>query len=977
MLWGLICVVTLLPLWAAAQEEMEFPLLVSTGMPTAATPEEILPVGAIAYVRANNAQMLLENVDSLLTTVVPEKALPPELQEIFANPQPFLTFFSMQAFGQAVGVEQFSELFGIALDRPASLALYPMPPDQGFLLSLPVANAAVITGMAEGAFMPESIEEGVIGEVTYYHVAATNSDLPNDVYIVASEDTAFFCGSMDVLEMLVQSSEMGTLTSDPVVGESIQKYGDRDVTVTLSAAMLKTLLPSLQAQAAEILTPAFMQARMSLQMIPPAQRLAIDSRLRLELGVDGLEQLLDYVEAYATGTYRVVLDQLVSLLMNVDGLTLSINVEQSFQNVALTLFSQDIQTDSGTLPIPLAAVTSALNTLPGDKGMVLAVGKTPEKSSSPVIDAIFTAIEEELTARELSLDGFLAIKDFYSAKPTHSPLTSRADWTVQSLANMSEELDFNQFNSLDAFFKYLQKEWAAKPFMVPVALMPAVESGVIEQYYTEKAEQFTLKGQNYAAMREKLPFKQPLFDLSGQFAKEDLGDGLSRLTVDKIYTSRRGLFGYQQHALINRHIMLHQHTAEYELLYATGLDAATVKTAMEAKTVPIPGATAKLLEQAPAGTTYLSSLRLLHLLPALLDTLAGLEDLTHREFDAFLSQVQELVNTSGVENIESSFVEAKLGVPLLLASLNVDADGNVYATLPGGLHYPRPKVMPSVQELFAEVRANATEVGGSATFVSIQPGAWEVSSNQSVEGLALLVKSVVNNFYGTYMASPEGMEKLFSTLQHPADFQALPEEQIFVNPFWQALLENENLPWASAANESKRSQTVADMRALGTALGSYQVDYNVFPAHPEATMVADIELPEEYYLGATTDGWGMPLVYLSDEDGQNYLLISYGKDDVPGYTDSDFDADIIYMNGQFLAPYDLIGYEDMTEVLNTALLMAVQANAYEVVEALLNNSADPNAEDADGTSALEFATELELTEIMELLEYWGATPLGE
>ena len=76
MLWGLICVLTLVPLCAAAQEEMGFPLLLSTGMPTAATPEEILPVGAIAYVRANNVQMLLENVDSLLTTFVPEKALP-------------------------------------------------------------------------------------------------------------------------------------------------------------------------------------------------------------------------------------------------------------------------------------------------------------------------------------------------------------------------------------------------------------------------------------------------------------------------------------------------------------------------------------------------------------------------------------------------------------------------------------------------------------------------------------------------------------------------------------------------------------------------------------------------------------------------------------------------------------------------------------------------------------------------------------
>ena len=188
-----VCVLVLLvvPFVAGAQQqaEMQFPLLLSTGLPTTETPEEVLPTGAIAYLRANNIQVLLENIDSLLTAFVPEKALPPDLQPIFTGPQPFITFFGMQAFGQPVQLSEISNLIGIALDRPVSLALYPMPPDKGFMLSIPIANPTVITGVAEGMLSPETFEKGSIGDVSYYRVVPSKPDLPDEVYILTSENT--------------------------------------------------------------------------------------------------------------------------------------------------------------------------------------------------------------------------------------------------------------------------------------------------------------------------------------------------------------------------------------------------------------------------------------------------------------------------------------------------------------------------------------------------------------------------------------------------------------------------------------------------------------------------------------------------------------------------------------------------------------------------------------------------------------------
>lgn len=972
----LMCVLCMMSFLSVAQEaEMEFPILLSTGMPAGEAPEDLLPTGAIAYVRANNLQVLLDNVDSLLTTFVPEKAVPPELQEIFAQPRPFLTFFGMQAFGQPVQLEQLSELIGVALDRPVSLALYPMPPKQGFILSVPVANPTVVTGIVQSALMPESVEQGTLGEITYYHVTGSNYQLPNDVYIVASDTTVFICGSMDVLGMLVNSADMGALHTDPLIAKAVQAYADRDLTIMLSPGMLKSQIPSLQAQLAPMAEPLFMQLRMGLSMMPPAQRMAVDARLRLQFGIDGLDQLLDYVEAYATGIYRVALERIAGLLTNLDGLTVSLNIGQTFQQMAFALYSQDIQAQTQSLPVD--GIKQALPSLPGGKDVLVAVGKTSEAKPSELGTAILAAIEEELSAKGLPLDGFQALRDFYNAKPQHTPLTSRADWTIQTIGSIPEEIDFSQFNSLDELLQYAGKRLKSGKLAVPVTLMSGMEADVVAQYYAETAAMLTQRGENYAAMREKLPFREPMIDVSGQFKQEDLGDGLQQLTLEKIYTTRRGFFGYQQHALINRQIVMHQHTSNYELLYTPGPDPAAMKAVVDNQSAPVPGATLKLLDQAPEGMVALSSLRLLHAVPGLIDTLAGVEGIVHRELDAFLAKAQEIVDASGPEDIAQKLLDAKLSLPLALVSLNLDESGKVYAILPGNLHYPRPAVMPSVQKLFSELSANVSDMGGSASFMATQPDVWEFSSIQSTEGLAFMVKSVVNAFYDTYMMAPEGMEQLFGTVQHPADFQDLEAEQLLVNPVWEALMNAEGLPWVEAKHRAKRSRTVADMRAMGTAFGSYQVDNNVFPIHPAETEIQELEVYPNYYEGATADAWGMPIVYVSDAEGQNYLLISYGQDGAPGGWEREFAPDIIYMNGQFLAPYDVADSYDTYEMLNDALLIAARANAVDVTRSLLETGADAYAEDDEGNSAITIVEGSENEGMLDLFEEYGFISLEE
>jgi type II secretion system protein G len=111
----------------------------------------------------------------------------------------------------------------------------------------------------------------------------------------------------------------------------------------------------------------------------------------------------------------------------------------------------------------------------------------------------------------------------------------------------------------------------------------------------------------------------------------------------------------------------------------------------------------------------------------------------------------------------------------------------------------------------------------------------------------------------------------------------------------------------TAIQRSKRSRTVADIRAIGTALGSYQVDNNIFPKTAGAVNFSTIAfkdlvehgLTKSYYEGASKDGWGADFIYSSDADG--YTLTSYGKGGGPNGS-GEFASDVIYQNGSFMAP---------------------------------------------------------------------------
>jgi general secretion pathway protein G len=114
----------------------------------------------------------------------------------------------------------------------------------------------------------------------------------------------------------------------------------------------------------------------------------------------------------------------------------------------------------------------------------------------------------------------------------------------------------------------------------------------------------------------------------------------------------------------------------------------------------------------------------------------------------------------------------------------------------------------------------------------------------------------------------------------------------------------------TAIQRSKRSRSAADIRAIGTALGSYQTDNNIFPVKASddlSTILYQSTLKtgmtNAYYEGSSKDGWGTAYEYSSD--GTGYTLTSWGKNKGSSGT-GDFDSDIIYINGAFGSPGSLV-----------------------------------------------------------------------
>jgi general secretion pathway protein G len=126
----------------------------------------------------------------------------------------------------------------------------------------------------------------------------------------------------------------------------------------------------------------------------------------------------------------------------------------------------------------------------------------------------------------------------------------------------------------------------------------------------------------------------------------------------------------------------------------------------------------------------------------------------------------------------------------------------------------------------------------------------------------------------------------------------------------------------NAIQRAKQKRTMGDMRSAGTAAEAYAVDFNHYPAAAGYTLPSGLSFTAttfntgggpSTFSGQVTptyirvlpmaDGWQSYFFYTST--GQLYGILSAGKDgakdaSVVGGETTDFNNDIIFVNGQFV-----------------------------------------------------------------------------
>jgi len=755
-------------------------VLASTGLP-ARRHEEILPEGAFLHVRLNDPAALLNTLDGLIMTFVPEKAVPAQMQMFLQMPKPVLGLVGTRTMGQPLTTERLSSMLGVALDRPIALSLYPQVPKQRFVLSVPLSNPTALTGLLMGALRPRAFERVSLGRGAAFRIIPTRADVPSPLFVVCSDQAAYICGSRDLASALFPAPGKMRLHDEAMVKRALGKYSGSDLTVLISATFIKPFLPGFSSRYAVVHPRLIQRVRRIVEREFRANPRLLEA-LGLVTGTSDLGRVLDMTECVTTASYEVLFQEVMGQLLALEGFSFAIDVDDSWQRFAMSCYSQKIEPGALTQPLPVDAVRTAVAALPGDPNRIKASGRAPRPRAPRVKEKWLSLVTQRLDAKGVTWPLFDELAHYLRSGKPMVTLEHKADWVLKSRAPVPPPVSGAKPERVGAYLEQLWHQVIDAPRSVPFVTMPAMADADLEQHFREVMALKRAKGQARLRFQRALGVKKPFYDAERRFRAEPVADGGKRLVLEDAYQTRRGFFGqYTQHELINRRTMRVHTSGGYTHLYSEVPNAPT--PSLKPKTSAPPRAVMGLLGQVSNGSTYLELVRSLHRVETPLRFLAEAERLLHCELDECLAQAKRLAAQGKLSALRPE------ALPFWVASLNQDRrTGELYCVLPGWLCYPREKVMPEAAALFEDYLARADEIGGGVMFTRVLQGEYEVQFVQDTRGLAFLVKSVGNSLFSRFMSSPEGRQRMQRLLRTPRDGRRSRYEARVRNPTWQFLM---------------------------------------------------------------------------------------------------------------------------------------------------------------------------------------------
>lgn len=762
----------------------------STGV-AVGNPEQILPTGAVVHLRANNFGALLKALDEIIVTFVPEKAVPPPMQQILAQPMPVLALIGMQTVGVPITVEQLGMMLGLSLEKPITLSFYPMDPDEGFVLSLPMQNPQALTNLLQNVLAVRKFEITPSRSGDVFDITGMNPGLPGRIFVVCSDDRAYLCGSLQVAEMVAGKTALPRLDSSALIKNALQQHEKEDLTFIADPSFIKPLVSQIQNMYSRIPPPLIQGLRLKLLgSLPPNKKMRLNLRLRWQFGITDVEQGLDYVEAIASSAYEVLFSTLAAQAQALEGVVISLDAGNPTQKVRVLLHSKAIKPADWTQPVPLAEVRQALTKIPGSFDALSITGRAPSLQNSDFMAKWMENLKVKFTEKHLPSEGLARLVAQIQGYQQTQPLESMVPWTIETSLIPLVHPPTAAPRTLIEYWMNLVGQQSA----TAVTVMPAQKEDFIEKHFTEEAKNSNNNEKSYREYLTQTDNNQSLCSTSARCMVTSIDGLMKKVVYEKIYTSSFGVFGFSEHEFINRNIHCYKRLGDYVIMqHATSTGVVGLGEIEKTPLTPLAPALSKLLDQAPPGAVAIRTLRIANKVPAMIAGLSELEAIMHTELDDYLAQANKLIAPAGKDRQKCQALLQEIEPPLSLLSLNMDATtGELYCVLPGKLRYPRPRILPVAAGLLKDFSAQADSHGGIIEYERIVDGTYEMALAVNTDSLALLVKSTVNAFCATFVNDAAGPEKLRKILVVPGDGYQLPNEVLITNSLWDFLQDMEN-----------------------------------------------------------------------------------------------------------------------------------------------------------------------------------------
>ena len=758
--------------------------LADHGLPAGPARDVLPSPGALIHLQFHDLLSVLEGVEEILVAGIPDKAAPPDVQQLLQTEHPLLTLMGMQTVQQPLTPELLEQMTGINTRGSIGLTLYLGDPRRMFILSLPTRSREPLVPLLNAALQPSNIEEVSVGEQKAVRVISKHLKFLPELYLVSSSDTLYLCGDRSLVQALHLTPAAQRFGQDPFMNRALPAEEIKQIRIVMNPAMAKPLALQLQglSMLAKMMIPQ--QRAALMKKIPQEAKEQIEMRLRMQLGVRDLNQFADYIECMVIATMEQLVDFISGRMLAFEGFTMAANLQGGFVEFDASLYSSRFKAEACTKSLPMDQVKEALTWLGSDYQSFTVAGKKPQPKIAPILLPWAKRVQQECEKKKLVWPGLVRYVEMLDELRPVPTVESQTPWILSTMAPLQPAPLLKDVTSLQDFFVSLEL-----PIYRSVKITPDQGRNFMEKCFREEAEVLNRNRELNQDFANSFQKQKPWCLHQNRFDMTSLDRGVTRYTRESVWTSHSGIFGYDQHELVNRKIVYARRVGDY-LVYHRGAKASSWLAELEPDQSSriVPGVV-NLLDRVPEGANYVSVQRVLQHLPGCVDWIGELESHLHADASKYLEKAQAIVDSSS--DLETAKHKIRgMKIPLIIGSVNINPETKqVYALLPTGnmpLVLPRPKVVPLVQKLFEEYAAQADNVGGGLVYTKVSDESYQLAMLQSTAAITTLTRTVGNALFENYLATDEQRVQLHRRImtQRDGDFTAF-DEVIVRNPQWE------------------------------------------------------------------------------------------------------------------------------------------------------------------------------------------------